>query len=266
MSVISLTTDFGIKDGNVGVMKGVIWKISPNAQISDLSHMIGPQNIREAALILLRSAPYFPDGSVHVVVVDPGVGTSRRPMAAKIGNQYYVGPDNGTITLLLEKAEKLEWPTEFVDLNIPQYWLPEISFVFHGRDIFAPVAAHLSVGVPLASLGAPFQNPVRLDFPKPEQTETGWRGQFVHVDHFGNISSNIRVETLGNALMNKGKITVRVGSAEIKGLVNTFGERAVGELIALMGSTGNLILSVVNGSAVERLGVEVGDAIEVILE
>src|SRR5512138_1996987 len=123
MSVISLMTDFGIKDGNVGVMKGVIWGIAPEAQIADLSHLITPQNIREAALILLRSAPYFPENSIHVVVVDPGVGTSRRPMAAKIGTQYYVGPDNGTITLLLERAEKEGWETEFVHLTKPEYWL-----------------------------------------------------------------------------------------------------------------------------------------------
>lgn len=266
MSVISLTTDFGIKDGNVGVMKGVIWGISPEARISDLSHMIAPQNIREAALILLRSALYFPENSVHIVVVDPGVGTARRPMAAKIGTQYYVGPDNGTITLLLEKAEKLGWSAEFVHLNVPHYWLPEISYVFHGRDIFAPVAAHLSAGVPLASLGTPFQNPVRLEFPQPEKTASGWRGQIIHVDHFGNASSNIRVETLGEAFKTKEKIIVHASGAEIKGLVNTFGERAVGELIALLGSTGNLILSVVNGSAVERLQIQVGDPIEVTIE
>ena len=111
MPIISLTTDFGLKDGNVGVMKGVIWNISSKIQIADLSHLIPPQNIQEAALILLRSAPYFPPNSVHVVVVDPGVGTARRPMAAKIGTQYYVGPDNGTITLLLEQYQTDESDT-----------------------------------------------------------------------------------------------------------------------------------------------------------
>jgi S-adenosylmethionine hydrolase len=265
MPIISLTTDFGIKDGNVGVMKGVIWNISSEIQISDLSHLIPPQNIREAALILLRSAPYFPENSVHVVVVDPGVGTARRPMAAKIGTQYYVGPDNGTITLLLEKAEKMGWETAFVDLTNPQYWLPEVSFVFHGRDIFSPVAAHLAIGVPLASLGTPFENPVRLEFPQPEKTESGWRGEIIHIDHFGNLSSNIRVETLGDALKTKDKIIVWVAGIEIRGLVNTFGERPAGELIALIGSTGNLILSVVNGSAHERLDTQLGDLVEVTL-
>jgi S-adenosylmethionine hydrolase len=266
MPVISLTTDFGIKDGNVGVMKGVIWNIAPETHIADLSHLIPPQNIREAALILLRSAPYFPENSVHVVVVDPGVGTARRPMAAKIGSQYYVGPDNGTITLLLEKAQDAGWETTFVELKDPQYWLPNVSFVFHGRDIFSPVAAHLSAGVPIHAFGTPFDNPVRLEFPQPEKTESGWRGEIIHIDHFGNLSSNIRVETLGEALKAKERITVEVAGIKIKGLVNTFGERAVGELIALIGSTGNLILSVVNGSAHERLNIQSGDAINVIFE
>jgi S-adenosyl-L-methionine hydrolase (adenosine-forming) len=263
LPVISLMTDFGIKDGNVGVMKGVIWSISPEAQIADLSHMIAPQNVREAALILARSVPYFPANSIHVVVVDPGVGTARRPMAAKIGAQYYVGPDNGTITLLLERAEQEGWKTKFVHLNQPKYWLSTVSYVFHGRDIFSPTAAHLSIGVSLKDLGTAFDDPVKLEIPKPEQTANGWRGEVIHIDHFGNLASNIRIETLGAALKEMDKISVRLGGVEIRGLVNTFGERAVGELIALLGSTGNLIVSVVNGSAAERLKVKVGDSFEV---
>jgi S-adenosylmethionine hydrolase len=264
--VISLMTDFGIKDGNVGVMKGVIWGIAPEARIADLSHMIQPQNVREAALILARSAPYFPDKSVHVVVVDPGVGTVRRPMAARVGKQYYVGPDNGTITMLLEQAERAGQTAEFIQLSDPQYWLPEVSFVFHGRDIFAPSAAHLAIGVPLKSLGPSIDDPVRLELPKPERTSQGWRGEVIHIDHFGNVASNITQSDLGEAATQKKGITVRVGGAEIKGLVNTFGEGAVGELVALLGSTGNLIVSVVNGSAAERLPVKVGDPFEALLE
>ncbi len=263
MTVISLMTDFGIKDGNVGVMKGVIWGIAPHAQISDLSHMIQPQNIREAALILARSAPYFPEDSVHVVVVDPGVGTARRPMAAKIGSQFYVGPDNGTITLLLERAEDEGWQTEFVHLDKPQYWLDKISHVFHGRDIFAPAAGHLASGVSLAELGTRILDPVRLALPKPEQTGHGWRGEIIHIDHFGNLASNIRIEHLAEALKHMDKVTVTLAGEVIRGMVNTFGERQPGDLVALMGSTGNLIVSVVNGSAAERIGVKTGDPIDV---
>ncbi len=262
MAIISLMTDFGIKDGNVGVMKGVIWGIAPQSSISDLSHMIAPQNIREAALILARSAPYFPENSVHVVVVDPGVGTHRRPMAAKIGRQYFVGPDNGVITLLLEHAEQQGWDCEFIHLDKPQFWLDKISYVFHGRDIFAPVAAHLARGVPLTALGTPFADPVRLALPKPEQTQNGWRGEIIHIDHFGNLASNIRVEHLETASKEASKVTVTLAGVTIHGMVNTFGERLPGDLVALIGSTGNLIVSVVNGSAAAKLGCGVGDVIE----
>lgn len=261
MPVITLITDFGIKDGNVGVMKGVIWGICPTAQISDLSHMIQAQNIREAAYIFAHSVPYFPKDSIHIVVVDPGVGTKRRPMAAKIGDWVFVGPDNGTITGLLERAEQQNWACEFVELNQNKYWLPNVSFVFHGRDIFSPVAAHLANGVPLRELGTPFTEPVRIDLPKPEKTKDGWRGEVIHIDYFGNISSNIRAENLGDAMEQKENIIVHINGIEIKGMVNTFGERPVGELITLLGSTGNLGISVVNGNAATRLGVKIGDEI-----
>ncbi|HEX8992029.1 MAG TPA: SAM-dependent chlorinase/fluorinase [Anaerolineales bacterium] len=263
MPTITLMTDFGIKDGNVGVMKGVIWSICPEAHIADLSHVIGPQNIREAALILARSAPYFGSGTIHVVVVDPGVGTARRPMAGRIGDALYVGPDNGTITMLLDRALAAKQPCEFVQLDNPMYRLPEVSHVFHGRDIFAPAAGHLAAGVPISSLGPAFTDPVRIDLPKPIRSARGLRGEVIHVDHFGNVASNIRIEDLRDVLKDRDKITVRLGQAEIRGLVDTFGERPVGERIALLGSTGNLIVSVVNGSAAQSLGAKVGDPFEV---
>ena len=264
MTVITLMTDFGIKDGNVGVMKGVIWGICPTAQISDLSHMIQAQNIREAAYILARSVPFFPKRSIHVVVVDPGVGTNRRPMAAQISDWFYVGPDNGTITGLLERAEQSGWQIDFVELNRSEYWLKDISYVFHGRDIFSPVAAHLANGVSLRELGTPFNDPARLQLPKPQKTKEGWRGEVTHIDHFGNVSTNIRVEHLGDDMERKENILVGLNGIEIHGLVNTFGERPVGEVIALIGSTGNLAIAVVNGNAAEKLGVKRGDEVIVI--
>jgi S-adenosyl-L-methionine hydrolase (adenosine-forming) len=258
MPLITLTTDFGLKDGNVGVMKGVIWSIAPQAHIADLSHLIAPQNIPEAALILLRSAPYFPDGTIHVVVVDPGVGTARRPIAAQVGAQYYVGPDNGTLTLWLERAETRGLATRFVHLNRPAYWLAEVSHVFHGRDIFAPVAAHLAAGTALNDLGEPFTEVVRLSLPRPQRTPAGWRGEIIHIDHFGNLAANIRQEHVST----QGNVTVSVGGVKVDGMVRTFGERPAGDLVALWGSTGNLIISVVNGSAAGRLNVGVGDSVE----
>lgn len=259
MTCITLTTDFGIKDGNVAVMKGVIWRIAPGVPIADISHHISPQNIPKAALILVRSAPYFPPGTIHLVVVDPGVGTERRPMAARLGSQYYVGPDNGILTLWLERAAAQKLATSFVHLNRPEYWLPEVSHVFHGRDIFAPVAAHLARGVPLNELGSPITDPVLLRLPQPIRTESGYTGQIIHIDHFGNVSTNIRQEHLGQPR----QMRVRLAGVEIEGMVKTFGERPPGELVALYGSTGNLIISVVNGNAALRLNVQPGDPVEV---
>lgn len=261
MRKITLLTDFGLKDGNVGVMKGVIWSITPDAQIVDLSHLISPQNVREAALILLRSAPYFPEGSIHVVVVDPGVGTERRSIAAQLGPYYFVGPDNGVISMLLEWAEGQDLPIQFVHLDNPLYWLPEVSHVFHGRDIFAPAAGYLAGGVPLAKLGTSMDDPVRLTLPQPQASERGWLGEVIHIDHFGNISSNIRREHLDE----RKTWTVSICGVEIHGLVRTFGERKPGEQVILYGSTGNLIVSVVNGSASDRLGAQIGDSVEVFI-
>jgi len=260
---IALLTDFGLKDGNVGVMKGVIWRICPEAHVADVSHLIAPQNLPEAALILARAAPYFPEGTIHLVVVDPGVGTERRAMAARLGDAYYVGPDNGIVTILWKRAAARSLPSEFVSLDRPEFWLPDVSHVFHGRDIFAPAAAHLAAGVSLRDLGSSFSDPVRLHLPEPTRVTGGWRGEVIHVDHFGNVASNIRTEHLGPDLAAKERLIVRLGDTRIDGLVDTFGERPDGALIALMGSTGNLIVSVVNGSAAARLGAKIGDPFEI---
>ncbi len=262
MSIITLTTDFGIKDGNVGAMKGVIWNIAPQAQIADLSHLISPQNIQEAALIVARAAPFFPANTIHVTVVDPGVGTERRPIAGMLGSQFIVGPDNGVFTLLLESAEKNNLPVQWVHLDQPRYWLEEISNVFHGRDIFAPIAGHLAAGIALEALGTPISDPVRLSFKQPERTVYGWRGEIIHLDHFGNIHTNVRKEHLDEASI----ATIRLCGVNIHGMVRTFGERPSGELVALYGSNGNLIASVVNGNAVRRLNARLGDSVEVFLE
>jgi S-adenosylmethionine hydrolase len=261
VAIVTLTTDFGLKDGNVGVMKGVIWGIAPGTQIADISHGISPQDVREAALVLLRSTAYFPQGTIHLFVVDPGVGTARRPIAARLGEHFFVGPDNGALSLLLERAERENQPVEFVHLDRPEYWRAEVSHVFHGRDIFAPASGHLAAGIPLASLGNLIHDLVRLDLPKPAPFDHGWRGEVIHIDHFGNISTNLRFEHFGWAPEAK----VRLRGVEIRGLVRTFGERPPGELVALYGSTGSLIVSEVNGSAAQRLGARIGDPVEIIL-
>lgn len=259
MSIITLTTDFGIKDGNVGVMRGVIWGLAPQVSIADLSHQIGPQNVSEAALILARSAPFFPTDTIHVVVVDPGVGTARRPIAAQLATQRFVGPDNGACSLLLEWAERQGGPVRFVHLDRAAYWLPEISHVFHGRDIFSPVAAHWAAGVSLEALGTPVDDPVRLAMPRPQPAPGGWRGEVIHIDHFGNLATNLRREHLAGVE----RLAVHLAGRSIAGLYRTFGEQPAGTLMALYGSTGSLIVSEVNGSAAARLGVDVGAPVEV---
>lgn len=258
MGIITLITDFGLKDGNVGVMKGVILGIAPHVQLVDLSHIIQPQDILEAGLVLRRSVPYFTAGTIHVVVVDPGVGTQRRPMAARIGDQLFVGPDNGAVTMLVKYGKARNWQMEYYHLDRQETWLDPVSHVFHGRDIFAPVAAHLANGVSLLDLGAPISDPVFLSLPQPMPTATGWVGEVIHIDHFGNISTNIEQQHLSNR-----EVRVHIGGFVLDGLVRTFGERKPGDLVALFGSTGNLIVSEVNGNAASRLKIRVGSAVTV---
>jgi len=258
--IITLLTDFGLKDGNVGVMKGVILGIAPQARLVDLSHLVEPQDVRQAAWILGRAAPYFPDGTIHLVVVDPGVGTQRRPMAARLGKQLFVGPDNGLVTRLLEAAERLRQPTAFFLLDRPELWLPKVSDVFHGRDVFAPVAAHLARGVSLEDAGSPLVDPVRLLLPRPAVVPGGVRGVVEHIDHFGNVRTNITREDFSQ----QDPASVRIAGTQVRGLVRTFGEQPPGELIALFGSSGDLIVAVVNGNAASRLGAKVGDEVELL--
>jgi S-adenosyl-L-methionine hydrolase (adenosine-forming) len=259
-NLITIMTDFGLRDGFTAVMKGVIWRIAPEVNIVDVSHLIGPQNVREGALVFGRGAVYYPENTIHICVVDPGVGTHRRPMAAQFGSQYFVGPDNGLITFLHARAQREGWPMSFVHLDQPQYWLPEISNVFHGRDIFAPVAAHLASGRTLTDVGTPITDPILFPFAPMEKTATGLHGEIIHTDHFGNIISSIRatdIEGFGN-------IQVKLRYTTINGLVRTFGDREPGELVAFIGSSGDLCVAVTNGNAAEKLGAQVGDSFDVI--
>jgi S-adenosyl-L-methionine hydrolase (adenosine-forming) len=260
LSFITLLTDFGRRDGYDGIMKGVIWTILPDAQIADITHTISPQNIAEGALTLVRAAFFFPPGTVHVAVVDPGVGTSRRPIAMRLGQHTFVGPDNGLFTRVLEHAERAAWTMEMVALDRPQFWLPHVSQVFHGRDVFAPVAAHLAGGVPLREVGTPIVDPIRLALPHPHRTARGWCAQVIGIDHFGNLTTNLAAQDLTGAP----PLTIAIAGAAIQGLVRAFGDRPSGDLIALIDSSGALSICVVNGSAAERLGVIPGVEFDVL--
>jgi S-adenosylmethionine hydrolase len=262
MPIISLTTDFGLKDGFVGTLKGVIWSICPSAQIADISRDIAPQNVLEAAYVLGRAWSYFPPGTVHLAVVDPGVGTPRRPLAARLGAFYFVGPDNGLFTPLLMHAEKNGWPVEIVHLTNKDYFLAQVSHTFHGRDIFAPVAAHLVNGVPLSDLGPAINDPLRLSMPEPEKTPTGWRAHITGVDVFGNLATDLTAA----ALAGHPGLLLRVRGHEVRGLVTSYGHSPSGELVALLDSENQLELAVVNGSAAQFTGAQVGDVVEVDVE
>jgi S-adenosylmethionine hydrolase len=251
MPIITLLTDFGLRDTFIGVMKGVIWSIAPNTQIVDLTHEIPPQRVVDGALAIAGAAPYFPAGTIHVCVVDPGVGTARRPMLTAIGDQYFIGPDNGIFSLLIQKAKELNTPPVYIALNKPRYWLPQVSNSFHGRDIFAPVAAHLASGVKVEEFGDPFEEPVLITIPVPQKTAEGWLGQIMHVDHFGNLVTNLTREHLNPGM----RVNIFVKNTIINGVVDTFGSKPTGELIAMLDSSGQLAISVVNGSAADRLGV-----------
>jgi S-adenosylmethionine hydrolase len=258
LSVITLLTDFGLQDGYVGIMKGVIWSIAPQVQIADLTHEIAAQDILAGALALVRCAPFFPPGTVHIAVVDPGVGTLRRAIAAQLGNQAFVGPDNGLVTLLLEIAQGAGQPVQFVQLDQPAYWLEQVSSSFHGRDIFAPVGAHLSNGIPLLKLGSPIDDPMRLVIPQPEATPQGWNGQVVHIDHFGNCATNLGPTHLDQMQ----SFHIKIKGQEIHDMVKSFGEHQNGELVAMLDSDGRLAIAVVNGSAAQLLSARVGDQVE----
>lgn len=262
MPALTLTTDFGMKDGFVGTMKGVILSICPAVQIADISHTIAPQNVLEGAFALWRAYSYFPAGTVHVAVIDPGVGTRRRPIAARLGVHFFVGPDNGLFTPMYEDAEKNSWPVEIVHLTNAKYFLAELSRTFHGRDIFAPVGAHLANGVRLADLGPAITDPVRLSMPKTEKTLTGWRAHITVVDIFGNLTTDLPASELES----QENVLFRLLGQELRGLVDSYGHEQPGALVALVDSEGFIEIAAVNGSAVNVLGAQIGDIVEVIFK
>ena len=277
-SLITLTTDFGTADPYVGVMKGVILGINPQASIVDISHEIEPQSVLEGAFIIGSSHGFFPEGTIHVVVVDPGVGTSRSALLLVTPSASFFSPDNGILSYVLESghAQRREIPDSSQDspsaeasrVSLPQgyrayrltnreYWLDPVSSTFHGRDIFAPAAAHLSLGVPAHRLGEEMQRITCLPSRLPLWEGSTLVGQVVHIDRFGNLITNIRAEMLPS----KGASTIRVKEHRIAGLSPSYAEGA--QLLAIIGSHGNLEVSIKNGSAREELRASVGDPVRI---
>ncbi|MBI4926904.1 MAG: SAM-dependent chlorinase/fluorinase [Anaerolineae bacterium] len=260
MTVVTLSTDFGTADYASGLLHGVVAGFAPHARIVNLCHDIPRHDILFGARLLERAVPYFPPGTIHVGVVDPGVGTDRRPMAARIGNQVFVGPDNGLITFWHQKAITRGETVHLVNLNRKKYWLADVSNIFHGRDIFASVAGHLAAGASLDDVGEVFCDPRLLqnDLPRIEGSQV--LGKVEHIDHFGNLSTNIPAE-----LIQPRFAWLEIVSTTIDRLDKTFGDRKAGELVALIDSSGYLAIGVTNGSAANRLAVTAGCEIKVVL-
>jgi len=259
--IITLTTDFGLEDIYVGVMKGVILGINPQATIVDLCHYIPPQDVRQAAFLLHIAWRYFPPGTIHVAVVDPGVGAQRRAIALEIGQTVFLGPDNGLFSYVLQESlASIDLPAGSVrafHLVNPRYWLPAPSATFHGRDIFAPVAAHLSLGVPAEGVGTPLPLSSLVAFSPPLPGYEGdlLVGHVLHIDRFGNMITNIPGS---HALLQEPGVIVEVAGRRIEALKRTYADGAPGELIALVGSAGYLEVALVGGNAAQVLGVETG--------
>lgn len=256
--IITLTTDFGTKDPYVGMMKGVIMKLNPEARIIDLMHHLPPQDITAAGFLLSRSYGYFPDGTIHVAVVDPGVGGTRRAVAFKTDRAIFIGPDNGLFSFILQK----ERVTQTAVLMKPDYHLPQPSSTFHGRDIFAPVAAHLSLGVPMGMLGPACSDFIELDTAEPEVKTGKISGLIIWIDRFGNGVTNITAKHLATANLEK-SLSIQVGRVELGRINSSYDETAKGEALAIMGSFDRLEISVNRGDAARTLGLGRGDPVSV---
>jgi S-adenosylmethionine hydrolase len=259
MSLITLTTDFGHGSPYVAAMKGVILSLNPAATVVDITHSVPPQDIRFAAVVLEDVTDRFPPGTLHVAVVDPGVGTERGIVFAPIGRQSYIAPDNGLLSRLARRTP----PAKIIRLTEPAYWLQPVSATFHGRDIMAPVAARLSLGLEPEHLGEPQERLVMLDWPEVRILPGRIEGSVLMIDSFGNLVTDISAEMLAGRPADR--VRISCAGRTIEGILATYGTRPAGSLIGLIGSSGRLELAVVGGSAAEMLGVQAGEQVEVIL-
>lgn len=241
-------------------MKGVILGISPDVRIVDVTHDVSPQDVMEAAFVLREAARYFPPGTIHVAVVDPGVGTARRPIAVRSGTQFFVGPDNGLLALLLDRTA----PDEAVVLDRPVWWRsPEISATFHGRDVFAPVAAHLAAGRSLTDVGTPIDRLTPLNWALPIADAEGVQGWVAHIDRFGNCVTNIPRSTF-EAWRAGRAVKCYAGGTALDAVHTTYDDVELGEPLLLFNSSDFLEIAVNAGNAAERMGIRRGDAVHIV--
>lgn len=258
-SIITLLTDFGLVDSYVAEMKAIILSICPEAHIVDISHNVRKFDIRMGSFLLMRASKFFPSGTIHVAVVDPGVGTERRPIIVECERSTYVGPDNG---LLMPSALREGIKHIYVIKN-PRYILKDVSRTFHGRDIFSPVAAYLAKGVPPSEFGPEIFDPVTPSLSIPKILEDSVEGEIMHVDDFGNLITNIAYEDLGSLGIREGEaiiINLRGRKFELK-LCTAYGEVEPRMPLIIVGSCGLLEISVNQGNASKFFGVKVGERI-----
>ncbi len=259
--LITLTTDFGTSDYFVGAMKGVILGIAPRVRIVDITHQITPFEVNEAAFTISEAARWFLKGTIHVVVVDPGVGTARRPILVEAAGQRFIGPDNGVFTMIYDAG-----PHKVREITNAKMMLKTVSRTFHGRDVFAPAAAHLASGVAAGRFGKRVDDFVRSETVRPallkkrRQDQKRWLVSVLKVDHFGNLITNFHMREFGELRMRAFEILV--GTQIIRRLALTYAESGIGELVAIEGSSGFLELSANQESAAGKLGCGVGAAVE----
>jgi len=257
-AIITLTTDYGTNDHLVGTLKGVILKINPEVTLVDITHNVTPFDLLDGALAVGSAYAYFPPKTIHIVVVDPGVGTERRPLLVSAANQYFVAPDNGVLSVIYEREQE---NMVVRHANAEHYFLQPISKTFHGRDIFAPVAAWLSKGWQTASMGDEIQDFKRFALPRPKEVDGVVKGVVLRADAFGNLITNFRAEDLPPAAISEGTIKLQAGNQPVTRLVDTFARGNNGEAIAYLGSSGYLEIGVNKGNAARTLGLGRGTAV-----
>ena len=252
--IVTLTSDFGTRDGYVGQMKGVILGIDPAVALVDVTHDIEPFSVVAGALVLKGISRYFGQGAVHLAVVDPGVGSTRRGIVARIDGRLYVGPDNGLFSLVLFSARS----SEIREIRNTELTLPDPHPTFHGRDVFAPVAGHLSAGAKFDSVGPLVTDPISLSIDPPKMVEDGLHGEVIHVDRFGNLTTNIDAHMLTRPVSR-----IEIGHVIIRGLSMFFSQAPEGEPLALINSFGFLEVAVNLGNAAKVLGIGKGDRVRI---
>jgi S-adenosyl-L-methionine hydrolase (adenosine-forming) len=249
--IITLLTDFGISDPYVAMMKGVILSVNPDAVLVDIGHLTGAGEIAQAAGVILEAFSFFPEGTVHLVVVDPGVGSRRRSLVLEAGGHFFVGPDNGLFSPVMARYED----ARLFHLTEKKYFLPEISNTFHGRDIFAPVSAHLSHGESPENMGLQVYDPIDLELPVPQKVGDTLFGEVINVDNFGNLVTNISRRDLDSFLGSASPV-IYIGNQVIEGINKFYGDISKNSVLAIINSSEMLEIAVNMGKASELMGVE----------